>query len=573
LGDRSALDRDLPKSVPVSCINREVGHDGVEPGFAQVKGRGKWAIPWMENDPNLVSPQPFVGRMRYDAADALRLGCTGLLGIHWRTKALAGNVSALAAAAWDQSWKPTNWQVTLPAPVVPVSQEKGPIGGKTAAFSQVMADTTNQPVYQTVRFDLDGYEWNVTNGDYTVTLQFVEPAYKQAGKRVFGVQLQGTNVVTRLDVFERVGANRALDLVFPGIAVRDGKLRLDFVRQVEFPAIAGVVIERTSPGAPWTRRINCGGPAWGAYETDKVVAPKTPDVVRRRAMPVAAFYEDFARAHFGDEVGAAAGAVLSRIDGLNLPETTAWLGGPGGIPVRGWPEGTFAFVNELEAMRDRVQGAGNRERFDYWLNTYRFQRDIAAVSGLRARLDDAMKSLPPQTTNALALRMQLARAWETMVSRQVSLTDTPGELGTLANLEQHTRGNNHFLTHHDAALAKALGRSLPAEAEPRGAYTGPPRLVVPTVRTQAAPGEALTLPVFAVDQTPLTGVTLHWRALGRGEWSRVAAQSLGRAVYRVVLPGSAEDVEYYLTARTASGTELTWPPTAPALPQTVVRLR
>ena len=66
------------------------------------QGRPKWAIPWLENDPNLVAPQPWVGRMRYDAADALRLGCTGLLGIHWRTKILAGNIAALAAAGWER---------------------------------------------------------------------------------------------------------------------------------------------------------------------------------------------------------------------------------------------------------------------------------------------------------------------------------------------------------------------------------------------------------------------------------------------------------------------------------------
>ncbi|MHB1456889.1 MAG: hypothetical protein ACYC0V_08255, partial [Armatimonadota bacterium] len=105
--DRAALDKTLPKDSPMSCISRNVGHDPVEPGFAAIKGRPKWAIPWMENDPVLTVPQPWVGRMRYDAVDALELGCTGLLGIHWRTKAMAFNVSALAQAGWDQSWKPT----------------------------------------------------------------------------------------------------------------------------------------------------------------------------------------------------------------------------------------------------------------------------------------------------------------------------------------------------------------------------------------------------------------------------------------------------------------------------------
>ena len=98
----SLFDGVLPKSWPLSCINRNVGHDPVESGFAAVSGRPEWAIPWLEDDPALIIPQLWVGRMRKDAADALRYGCDGLLGIHWRTRILGPNVSALAKAAWSQ---------------------------------------------------------------------------------------------------------------------------------------------------------------------------------------------------------------------------------------------------------------------------------------------------------------------------------------------------------------------------------------------------------------------------------------------------------------------------------------
>ncbi len=83
------FDSFLPKEMPMSCINRQVGHTPVEPGFANIAGRPKWAIPWMEDDPALTSVQLWAGRMRKDAADALAYGCTGLLGIHWRTRILA----------------------------------------------------------------------------------------------------------------------------------------------------------------------------------------------------------------------------------------------------------------------------------------------------------------------------------------------------------------------------------------------------------------------------------------------------------------------------------------------------
>ena len=87
--------------MPMSCINRGVGTVAVDHSFARITGRPKWAIPWLEDDPGLTSAQLWVGRMRSDAVDAFRYGCTGLLGIHWRTRILGPNTAALAGAAWN----------------------------------------------------------------------------------------------------------------------------------------------------------------------------------------------------------------------------------------------------------------------------------------------------------------------------------------------------------------------------------------------------------------------------------------------------------------------------------------
>lgn len=98
--DRTQFDRVLPKDMPFSCINRGVGYTPVEKGFIAIKDRPKWSIPWMEDDPDLIGTQLWVGRLRKDALDSYRYGCTGLIGIHWRTRDLSPNVSALAEAAW-----------------------------------------------------------------------------------------------------------------------------------------------------------------------------------------------------------------------------------------------------------------------------------------------------------------------------------------------------------------------------------------------------------------------------------------------------------------------------------------
>ncbi len=102
--DRAQFDNVLPKEMPFSCISRMFGGTPVDEGFEHIKGREKWAIPWMEDDPAMTIPQLWAGRMRQDAADSLVYGCTGLMGIHWRTRVIAPNISALAQAGWDQNW-------------------------------------------------------------------------------------------------------------------------------------------------------------------------------------------------------------------------------------------------------------------------------------------------------------------------------------------------------------------------------------------------------------------------------------------------------------------------------------
>ena len=104
--DRAAFDDDLPKDIPMSAISRNVGQRKWIRAFGRIAGREKWAIPWLESDgrQGLAGIQLYAGRMRRDAADAAAYGCTGLMGLQWRTDILAPNVSALAQAAWDQSW-------------------------------------------------------------------------------------------------------------------------------------------------------------------------------------------------------------------------------------------------------------------------------------------------------------------------------------------------------------------------------------------------------------------------------------------------------------------------------------
>jgi len=97
-----SLHGSLPKDITLACINNRLGFAPVAPQFAGLGDRPRFAIPWMEDDTNMTNPQLFVGRVRMDAADARRYGCNGLLGIHWRTRAIAPNLAALAQCGWQE---------------------------------------------------------------------------------------------------------------------------------------------------------------------------------------------------------------------------------------------------------------------------------------------------------------------------------------------------------------------------------------------------------------------------------------------------------------------------------------
>jgi hypothetical protein len=143
-------------------------------------------------------------------------------------------------------------------------------------------------------------------------------------------------------------------------------------------------------------------------------------------------------------------------------------------------------------------------------------------------------------------------------------------LGTIANLEQHTRRESKFMDAHDAALVQALGKPLPPEAAPSAVYSGPSRLSVPTVRTVIQPGEGLALRILVIASQPARTVEVKSRALGTGAWKALRASNEGRAVWQARLPESLDDFEYSIEAELADGTHLRWPVTAPELNQTVV---
>ncbi|HSA95061.1 MAG TPA: malectin domain-containing carbohydrate-binding protein, partial [Acidobacteriota bacterium] len=488
--NRTLFDQVLPKDVALSTINREVGKAPVDPGFSRIHGRPLWAIPWLEDDPALTSPQLWAGRMRRDGADALRYGCDGLIGIHWRTRVLSPNVMALARAAWDQSWN------TLPRRV---ADDVGPITGQHVRFEghKIAGAGGREPVYEDVRDRVFGYHLKVPNGVYTVTLQLMEGTIDRPRGRVFDVLLQGRRAAENVDIFARAGRFRALDLVFDGVEVADGSLVIDLADRIHYPALAGLIV--AGPG--FVRKINCGGPAVLDYEAD---GPETA-----RSLDVLDLYRDWARAQFGPEAAEEIAGVFARMDGRH-PVPVTWIGGPGNIQPdpRPWAEVApgYAFADELAAFEPRVSGPASRERFGYWLTCFRYMRDVARFNCLWSAYDQAVERAKGAGTEAarrdilekeaLPLRAEMAGVLGLIFDGLLATAGTTGELGTIANWEQHLLPG--AWERPGVELARMLGRDLPAGVTLSLGYAGPARIAVPALRGALDAGEPLNLKVLVL---------------------------------------------------------------------------
>ena len=429
--DPTRFDNLLPKNIPFSCINREVGFSPVEPSFANLSGRPKWAIPWMEDDPALISPQLWAGRMRKDAEDALKYGCDGLMGIHWRTKILGPNVSALAGSAW---------------------------------------------------------KFNGASG--------------------------------------------------------------------------------------------AGG----------------------RDLPVDDFYKDWAKCHFGPETSDRIAAIFVSLDGgpmynkakdarrpANLYRLADWQGGPGGILLIKQPweiiQKNYAFVGDLEIIRMEIRGKGNLDRFDYWLNTFRYARSAAHFGCIMGQVDTIISSLSVISDRSLRkekieqqvlpLRIRASMTWVEMMNYLLQTVSTTGEMGTVANLEQHNLGLLRALNKYDSLIIDATGQHLPPEAELSMKYFGPLRVIVPALRNILEADEDFTLKVILLSGEPIREASFYWKNLGEKQFQQIPLAHVNRGVYKLVLPAETlnnNDFEYYIEAVSASSGKAIFPATAPEINQTVVSM-
>jgi Malectin domain len=563
--DPTRYHRALPLEVPMGAFAELDGAVGPDKGNLALDGREKWFFPWLERDAELTSLQLWTGRTLHDAAMARLYQCDGLIGLHWRTRWAEPMASAMAGAAWDQSYVPDSFKK--------VHEGEGGTGTITYAVEAPIRGAADPRVYQSLRGDTQPFYYflKAPNGSYSVTVNFAETWFKDPGRRQFDVQCQGRFMVTNIDLVALAGANTAYDLGFSGVPVTEGWLCIQFGRGNQAPIVSGIVLTNTATG--FVRRINCGGGAISGYEADQVFPQPASDGVNRSMDPTDV-YRDFASAQFGASVAEAAGAILSQIDGVGMPRVPIWWQGPGALVPNASPwslvKPRYAFADQFTALRPLVTGEANLDRFDAWSNQLQLMSAEAAATCARGLLDNDIQSAAAASnsqarramyTNALADRIALTRAWDEMIQLHLASVSTPGDLGEVANFELHTRKALQFLSADDARLTNGLGVPLPPEVQPSMNYSGPDRLIVPTVRTLAHFGEDYQVTAIVQSSAGPSGPpALDWRSLGASNsWFSSPMTLVGRSTFVGAVRSVSGDFEFRVRAGTTSGASLVWP--------------
>jgi len=102
-----------------------------------------------------------------------------------------------------------------------------------------------QAVYQSERYG--NFTYTATDlmpgATYTVRLHFAEIYWDAAGQRLFNVQINGKQVLTKFDIFARAGGkDKAIVRQFTATADASGRIVIDFISVVNFAKVSGIEI-------------------------------------------------------------------------------------------------------------------------------------------------------------------------------------------------------------------------------------------------------------------------------------------------------------------------------------------
>lgn len=321
------------------------------------------------------------------------------------------------------------------------------------------------------------------------------------------------------------------------------------------------------------------------WEADTYTASVSAD---QRDYPMNDLYDEWAKLQFGALAGPQASAVFQKLDGASsvAPDVTEYTAhfprgsvwgekGPGLIIAnkRSWAEvePEYNFIAEFEKCDSLIKEDGQKERFTYWLETFYYAKALAKTGCFLGQMDTLAWQIihTPDTSlrkklagQLLVVRNETADAWCEMVTHLLQTVSTTGEMGTIANLEQHNMQQMRYLVRYDSLLSASSGE-LVQPVQLTKEYKGQSRLILTTKRTLLHPGEDLNFRVRVLSSDKISDVSIFWKSLGSDTtFKQKQIECEAANVYKLNLPANSfqsQSMEYYIIAKLASGQTIKYP--------------
>ena len=127
------------------------------------------------------------------------------------------------------------------------SADTGFVGGNPSSTANTILNTPDPKLYQTERYGNSTYTFTVPAGNYAVVLKFAEIYWTTAGKRIFNVSINGTQVLTNFDIVAAAGAAfTAIDKTFP-VTVTGNAITIQFITgSADYPKISAIEVKTGS---------------------------------------------------------------------------------------------------------------------------------------------------------------------------------------------------------------------------------------------------------------------------------------------------------------------------------------
>lgn len=118
----------------------------------------------------------------------------------------------------------------------------GYLGGTAEKISNNILGSAEDPLYQTMRQGLEGYRFDLPDGDYELELRFVEPRFNQPGERVFTVAVNRELAIEQLDLVKEYGALRGVTCTIHARAEHHEGILLKFGAITDKPVLSAIRI-------------------------------------------------------------------------------------------------------------------------------------------------------------------------------------------------------------------------------------------------------------------------------------------------------------------------------------------